>query len=264
MIFSGKTATLKFDVSQMVTPASQIYARIDNGALTHYEVNVSSITLSIQSELANLPYHTLEVIVKSSTERANRWLAGPSTRIVFTGLELDVNAKLSTWIPAPKNVLIYGDSITEGVLTMAGSQPRDTDHNDVTMCYSWRLGALLGAEIGVIGFGATGLSRGGSGNVPALGVSWNQVWDGVPRSFSPKYVQRSTITTVLLPLKLYYYTTTTNTTTISTTTTTTNTTTTNTTTTNTTTNTTNTTTTTTTTLLPLLSLTMLLVVITTY
>ena len=36
-------------------------------------------------------------------------------------------------------------------------------------------GPLLGAETGVIGFGATGLSRGGSGNVPALGVSWNQV-----------------------------------------------------------------------------------------
>ena len=39
---------------------------------------------------------------------------------------------------------------------------------------------------GVVGFGATGLSRGGSGGVPALGVSWNQTWAGQPRSFVPK------------------------------------------------------------------------------
>ena len=69
---------------------------------------------------------------------------------------------------------------------MGGSQSFDTDHNDNSVCYSWALGPLLGANMGIVGFGATGLSRGGSGGVPALGVSWNQLWDGVPRVFSPK------------------------------------------------------------------------------
>ena len=78
-----------------------------------------------------------------------------------------------------------GDSITEGVLTLGGTQHYDTDRNDATVCWSFRLGALLGAEVGVVGFGATGLSRGGSGGVPALGTSWSQLWSGVPRAFSP-------------------------------------------------------------------------------
>ena len=72
------------------------------------------------------------------------------------------------------------------MLTLGGSQKSDTDHNDNVLCWSGRLGPLLGAEVGVVGFGATGLSRGGSGGVPALGVSWNQQWAGVPRSFSPQ------------------------------------------------------------------------------
>ena len=69
---------------------------------------------------------------------------------------------------------------------MGGSQHFDTDHNDASVVYSYALAGLLGTEIGVVGFGATGLSRGGSGGVPALGVSWNQLWSGVPRSFSPR------------------------------------------------------------------------------
>lgn len=42
---------------------------------------------------------------------------------------------------------------------------------------------MLPAEIGVVAFGATGLIRAGSGGVPALTTSWNQLWDGTPRDF---------------------------------------------------------------------------------
>ena len=72
------------------------------------------------------------------------------------------------------------------MLTLGGSQQFDTDHNDASVVYSYALAALLGTEIGVVGFGATGLSRGGSGGVPALGESWDELWDGVPRSFNPR------------------------------------------------------------------------------
>lgn len=72
------------------------------------------------------------------------------------------------------------------MLTLGSSQHYDTDHNDASVVYSFAQGALLGAEVGVVGFGATGLSRGGSGGVPALGESWDMMWAGVPRSFSPR------------------------------------------------------------------------------
>jgi hypothetical protein len=49
--------------------------------------------------------------------------------------------------------------------------------------YSYQLYASLPCEVGVVGFGATGLSHGGSGGVPALPVSWNLMWEGAPRDF---------------------------------------------------------------------------------
>lgn len=82
------------------------------------------------------------------------------------------------------NILIYGDSITEGVLTLGSSQHYDTDHDDGSVVYSYQLGRLLGAEVGVVGFGYNALTHPGSGGVAPLPVAWNQLWEGVPRNFS--------------------------------------------------------------------------------
>jgi hypothetical protein len=81
---------------------------------------------------------------------------------------------------------VYGDSITEGVRALGEQADNDTDRNDATVCWSYRLGALLGAETGVVGFGATGASHGGSGNVPGLTISYDLLWEGVPRVFEPR------------------------------------------------------------------------------
>lgn len=185
-LFSGSFMNVTFDTSEMVTPASQLYWRVDNGPLTATIVlPVVSVSIPVNLTRGDVPYHTLEVFVKSMTETANRWSAGvPSTRVVFTGLVCD--GALVPFLSSTVNVLIYGDSITEGVLTLGGTAAFDTYHNDASVVYSRALGPLLGAEMGVVGFGATGLSRGGSGGVPPLGISWNQLWDGVPRVFEPK------------------------------------------------------------------------------
>jgi hypothetical protein len=181
-LFSGSFLNLTFDVSSMVVPASQLYWRVDNGPLT--PTTISSV-IPITIFLTDVPYHTLEVMVKSTTERANRWFTGVnSTRVIFTGLITD--GELVPFLGPTLNVLIYGDSITEGVLTLGGAAPFDTDHNDASVVYSFALGKLLGVEMGVVGFGATGLSRGGSGSVPALGTSWNQLFNGTARVFTPK------------------------------------------------------------------------------
>ncbi len=185
-LFAGTVLTLTFNISMMVSPPSQLLITVDNGAPQQVSLTSASIAVAIPANNTHgdVPYHSLEVFVKSTTERANRWLAGvPSTRVVLTGLVTD--GPLAAWLPAPARVLVYGDSITEGVLTLGGSQPFDTDHNSNALCWSQRLGPLLGADMSVVGFGATGLSRAGSGGVPPLGESFNQLWDGVPRIFSP-------------------------------------------------------------------------------
>lgn len=187
VLFTGNSATLHFDTSLMVYPASQLYARVDNSGLFPFTI-APIVTINVPKSLTtDVPYHYLEILVKSTTETRNRWFqAGvPSTRIVFNGLILEAGATVALAIPSDLNILVYGDSITEGVLTLGSSAALDTDHNDASVCWSYRLGALLGSEVGVVGFGATGLSLGGSGNVPALVETWDQLWDGIARSFDP-------------------------------------------------------------------------------
>ena len=189
-LFSGASCVLNFTVTYMASPASELWWRIDDGPLT--EANVAAtVTLTIPAQTASnadVPYHLLEVIVKSTTETANRWNSVGSatgTAVIFTGLTLDAAAAVVAPLAAAKNLLIYGDSITEGVRTCGEAATYDTDRNDAWACWSYRLGALLGAEVGVVGFGASGLSVVGSGNVPILGTSYNLLYQGQSRTFSP-------------------------------------------------------------------------------
>lgn len=183
-LVSGTFLNFRFDASHMVTPGSQVYWKVDNGPMTPSLVlDTVSVSFPPNNTAATVPFHTVELLVKSSTERANRWTAaGNSTRIILTAIETD--GELAPWMPSDVNVLIYGDSITEGVLTLGGSQAFDTDHNDASVVYSHALGPLLGAEMGVIGFGYNALTHAGSGGVAPLGEAWNQLWEGVPRSFT--------------------------------------------------------------------------------
>ena len=168
----------------MVTPGSEVYWKVDNGPMTPSLV-LDTVAISIPpNNTANtVPFHTVTLLVKSTTERANRWSAtGNSTRVILTAIE--TNGALAPWVPSDVNILVYGDSITEGVMALGGSQAFDTDHNDASVVYSYALGPLLGAETGVVGFGYNALSHPGSGGVAPLGEAWNQLWDGVPRNFT--------------------------------------------------------------------------------
>jgi lysophospholipase L1-like esterase len=173
----------------MCTPASQIWWRIDNGPMTQASVT-SVVTLTIPAATlgnSDVPYHLLEVIVKSTTETANRWAnigSAAGTAVIFTGLTLDAGASVLAPLAAPKTILCYGDSITEGVRTVGESSANDTDRNDAALGWAYRLGTLLGAEVAVVGFGASGLSITGSGGVPFFGSSYNLQYAGQARSFA--------------------------------------------------------------------------------
>lgn len=186
LLFTGGTCVLGFDVSAMVSPASQIWWRIDNGPWTQAAVAASLPCTVPAATLGNadVPYHLLEVVVKSLTETANRWNAGTSTRVVLTGIALDTGAAVAAPRAAPLRLLALGDSVTEGVRTLGEAAASDTDRNDAMMGWAHRLGALLGAETGVVGFGGQGILAGGSGNVPALPASWPWLYAGAARSLA--------------------------------------------------------------------------------
>ena len=58
----------------MVTPASEVYWKVDNGPAEHSLVmNTVSVVIPTNDTHGDVPYHSVELFVKSTTERANRW-----------------------------------------------------------------------------------------------------------------------------------------------------------------------------------------------
>ena len=185
VIFTGQSAVLHTDTSNSgVGPYSQFWTRVDGGPLVQHVLAPGNpdFAIPLGPPFSASPNHLLEVIVKSSTETRDRWFQ-QTTAVVFTGLTLDANATVRVPQRKPKNVLIYGDSITEGVRTLGFVNiPNDTDRNDAVRDYSFQLCQMLPCEIGIVAFGATGLTKGewwvrGEYGMRSLLLGW--VWNFV-------------------------------------------------------------------------------------
>lgn len=185
-VFGGTTCALNFDMTGLVAPLPQISYRVDrHGAWTTVPV-AATVSITIPADTADYAAkggHLLEVLVKSMTETQARW-STQATAVKLTGIILDDGKTISAPPSLPLNGLFYGDSITEGVRTVNSTATDDTDRNDAAQCWSLEVGRILGAEVGNIGFGATGFNQGGSGGVPSLPNSYNYLYSGVARSFT--------------------------------------------------------------------------------
>jgi lysophospholipase L1-like esterase len=188
-LFSGSSLTLNFNVTNNSTPLSEIYYRVDGyEAQTPWiEATVAStITVTLPTNTSQYPFHLIEVTVKSTSQTINRWNSPSNTVVVFSGLTLGAGQTVSAPVVLSHNMLVLGDSITEGVRTVNQTATNDTDQNDAMQGWAFGLGGRLGAEIGVVGFGNLGLTVQGSGNVPVLPSSYNLLFAGQARTFSPQ------------------------------------------------------------------------------
>jgi len=181
-IFSGTSLAITTDTSTNGSPYSELWIRIDNQTWVQHTLTANNPTLSIATQLPNRK-HLLELIVKSTSEKLNRW-SNSETMVNLTGFVIDRGQELYLPHRRAKNVLIYGDSITEGVRTVDSTAPSDTDRNDVQGAYSYAISTAFDAEVGIVAFGGTGVTTSGSGGVPALTSSYDLIYSGVPRSFS--------------------------------------------------------------------------------
>jgi hypothetical protein len=177
---AGATSiTLNFDMSGLAAPYPRIKTRLDNGPWATYDL-AATVALTMPTD-NTWTTHVLDVVVASTSEFVNRW--NPQQAIVkFTGITTSGTVTIRPNVPLAKNVLIYGDSITEGYKTAKDVQT--PDGSDATVTWSYLQRGLLGAEVGVVGFGAQGWVNGGQGGVPQLPTSYNQMWSGVSRSFT--------------------------------------------------------------------------------
>ncbi len=186
-LFSGTACTLNFDVSQNAAPLSQIWWRVDNGPWTMAAV-AATIACAIPSGTSNadVPFHLLELWFKSmdSTGTLNRWNAPSQTAIRFTGLTLATGAAVLAPGAAPLRVLVFGDSIVEGIRTLGEAISTTPDNNDALLGWVAALREHLGAEIGFAGWGGTGYTT-TFGNTPVFGTTYASLAAGVTRGFSP-------------------------------------------------------------------------------
>ena len=138
-LFSGTFLSFSFDTSNMVTPTSEVYWRVDNGPATHSLVLSSvNVTIPANNTRGDVPYHSCELFVKSTTETANRWSAqGASTRVVLTGIVTD--GLLAQWIPASANIvrprglprLSAGGPVVASALTRATVRAEKRTHRRI-------------------------------------------------------------------------------------------------------------------------------------
>lgn len=184
-IFSGSSCTLNFDVSNLSAPYPRLLICVDKRT---WQMAAVAATVSVTMPTGeDSNKHLLEVIYDAATETVNRWNSPQNTAVVLTGITLASGSDtLAAPTKRPINILCYGDSITEGVRTLAlTGASYDLDRNSASICWPLALGECLGAEVGVVGFGLTGINTAGSGNVPALGSSYAYLWASQARNFTP-------------------------------------------------------------------------------
>lgn len=184
MLIGTPTAvSLTFDVSSMAAVASKIAYRVD---CTGWQiVNVAaSVTVTLPSYTAAWAKRTLEVRIHSTSESYDRWSSPHATAVKFTGITTTPGS-VTAVAPVVMQLrgVYYGDSITEGINTV-GTSGDSTVRSDSTLSYASLTADLLGAEIGVIGFGRQGIIRTGNGSVPNLQDAYALQAAGLARSFS--------------------------------------------------------------------------------
>lgn len=180
--FGGTSCALAFDVSTLAGVFPQVEYRVDGGPWNVVTV-AASVSVTMNSATTAYANHLLELVVKGSSESSNRW-NGTSNIVKLTGITLDASKTISKPSALPLYGLYYGDSITEGSITIAASGDA-TVKEDGVMGWAYESGRLLGAEFGVVGFGGQGIVATGAGSVPAITSTYGSIYSGVARSFSP-------------------------------------------------------------------------------
>jgi hypothetical protein len=181
-VLTGTSCTLNFNLTGKSTPYARLRICVDG--LTAQAATVAA-TVSVTLSEGGGP-RLLEVYIDATTESVSRW-STQAAGVAFTGITLSSSGQSLT-APAtrPRTMLFYGDSIAEGTSARPINDPvLAIDVNTAVGSFALELGKLLGAETGVIAFGGQGLLVSGAAGVPTLGLSWDSLWSGQSRSFSP-------------------------------------------------------------------------------
>lgn len=176
--FTGAELLLSFDMRGISETPPHLFLQLDGGA--KFEAPTDAY---LRVEAPDGGAHALRVIVKSIDECESRW-ENPNCRVSFLGCEAEGFRHLPT--DTRPVIEFIGDSITEGILVDPERRsPCYTDdrynrvyQDDATTGWAWRTAEALGMAARIMGYGAVGLTRGGSGGVPRAALAYPYAYAG--------------------------------------------------------------------------------------
>lgn len=172
--FNGTSLSLTSDNTALIAASAaatsypKIRWSIDNAAWQNATLGSSSTNTVLASGLS-AGEHQLKLYFLGIDYNLNRW----TTETGFLKIVNLLPESTSVSQPAvkTKKVIIYGDSITEG-LAIESSSP--VTGNISVLSYAALVGEGLNAEYGQIGFGGQGWTFGGTGNTPPFSDTWDK------------------------------------------------------------------------------------------
>lgn len=177
--FDAPSLTARFNISANRAPVPTLAWRIDDSEWQEAEV-AQSVKLA---EGLKPGEHTLMLMARGLDEHQDRWTPPSAASITFTGLDLAGGKLLEPPAEPRLNIEFLGDSITEGVL-VHGDRPGKTTwpwKTDGRLAYPTQTALKLNARWRQCGFGAQGVTHGGSGGVPSALDTFEFVYKDCPR-----------------------------------------------------------------------------------
>ncbi len=191
--FTGTSIGIGVDVSAMsaASYAAGIYPvikwSIDGGAPSTQQLTASDTVLTLASGLADTTHSfRLDLIGVDQSGDSNRWNP-PKMSLVVTKLVVDTSKTVTAaTLNGGACVMGFFDSIGEGAVTLRlnTSSITQAQVQDATKSYAVILANMLAREYAIVGFGGQGWESGIS-SVPGLPDSYNLLFSGQSRSFSP-------------------------------------------------------------------------------
>ncbi len=188
--FDGTGIAARFDIANNKAPLPTIAWQIDQGQWQESEV-APLVQLAGGLEAPSAPSgsraHSVILMARGLDEHQDRWSDPLVASLALVSLEPSDGGKLLDPLPEweqPRiRMEVLGDSITEGVLVHGERDGKKTWpwRTDGRLAYACRTAFALGAQCRQVGFGAQGLTHGGSGGTPAAPEAFNFFHKSCPR-----------------------------------------------------------------------------------
>ncbi len=174
--FTGSTCKLKYDTSLMQTLGTdadkmpKVAHSLDNGDWVVTQLTKSASVQDLTIASTGSGTREVELIFINfepyQSPVANIWT--PDYAVVFTGMELADGEDLAAFTPRPNNMVVYGDSIVQGVFSQSLNTGNHTVGDDARDSLPRRLGQAFDAEVGALGYGSQGYGKTGLSSIPRV------------------------------------------------------------------------------------------------